>query len=249
MSDELDPRMVFDRLVVGTGNRLAAAAARRAAEAPGRSYNPRVIHGAPGLGKTHLLRAVAHRAAQVDPELRVHLEGMESLVDRLTASIAAGTLEEFREAIGQVGLLLIDDLQNAAGKVRTQEELLRALDAADAMDAPAEMYHYQPATEHDDGGWKSKTLDAPTFSDQRNLATIFGIMTSKAAELSRASSAAGDAGAISFVETLAAGMQAAAEAMKAAGDDPATDPTIEPTNVSKESLLAEYADAQDDPES
>ena len=130
-----------------------------------------------------------------------------------------------------------------------QIALLRALDAADAMDAPAEMYHYQPATEHDDGGWKSKTLDAPTFSDQRNLATIFGIMTSKAAELSRASSAAGDAGAISFVETLAAGMQAAAEAMKAAGDDPATDPTIEPTNVSKESLLAEYADAQDDPES
>ena len=129
MGKTVEGRMVFERLVVGVGNRLAAAAARRAAEAPGRSYNPLVIHGAPGLGKTHLLRAVAHRAAQVDPELRVHLEGMESLVDRLTASIAAGTLEEFREAIGQVGLLLIDDLQNAAGKVRTQEELLRALDA------------------------------------------------------------------------------------------------------------------------
>jgi chromosomal replication initiation ATPase DnaA len=129
MSDVLDPRMVFDRLIVGTGNRLAAAAARRAAEAPGRSYNPLVIHGAPGLGKTHLLTAIAHHAAQVDPELRVHIEDVESLVDRLTTSIADGSVDEFRDALGRVGLLVLDDLQQVAGMARTQEELLRALDA------------------------------------------------------------------------------------------------------------------------
>lgn len=129
MSDALDPGMVFDRLVIGAGNRLAAAAARRAAEAPGRSYNPLVIHGAPGLGKTHLLAAIAHRAQVIDPDLHVHYEGVDSLVDRLTASIAAGTVEEFRAAVGRVGLLLLDDLQHVAGKARTQEELLLALDA------------------------------------------------------------------------------------------------------------------------
>lgn len=124
--------------------------------------------------------------------------------------------------------------------------LLRAMDAADAMDAPAEMVHYQPSTEHETGGWKTKVIDQPTFSDQRNLATIFGIMVSKAAELSKANAAAGDAGTISFVESLAEQMKAAA-ALARAGDD--TDPTVEPSDVSKESLLAEYADAAEDDES
>lgn len=126
MTPPLDPRFVFDRFVVGPGNRLAAAAARRAAEAPGRNYNPLVIAAAPGLGKTHLLMAVGERARSLEPGLRVHYETIDSFVDRLTTSIAAGTLDEFRAANAQMDLLLLDDLQQVAGKARTQEELLRA---------------------------------------------------------------------------------------------------------------------------
>lgn len=125
MIHSLDSQLVFDRFVVGAGNRLAAAAARRAAESPGRSYNPLVICGPSGLGKTHLLMAVGHMARALEPELVVHYEPLESFVDRLTSSIAAGTVDEFREAGAGADLLLLDDLQDVAGKARTQEELVR----------------------------------------------------------------------------------------------------------------------------
>lgn len=118
--------------------------------------------------------------------------------------------------------------------------LLRAMDAADAMDSPTELVHFQPATEAEPGGWHTYTLDAPSFSDQRNLATIFGIMVTKAGELSRATAAAGDQSTISFVEALAEQMKQAAQLARD-GDD--TDPTVEPTHVSKDSLLDEYQDA------
>ena len=121
----LDRQLVFDRFVVGTGNRLAAAAARRTAESPGRSYNPLVVTGAPGLGKTHLLTAIGHLARAVEPESVIHYEGIETFVDRLTDSIAAGTVDELREARGSTDIWLLDDLQNVGGKSRTQEELLR----------------------------------------------------------------------------------------------------------------------------
>ncbi|HET8655792.1 MAG TPA: DnaA/Hda family protein [Longimicrobiaceae bacterium] len=118
------PQLVFDRLVVGAGNRLAAAAARQAAEAPGRSYNPLVVSGPSGVGKSHLLRAIGHLAVAVEPEIRVCFETVESLVDRVSAGIAEGTLDDLRGSMGRVELLLLDDLQEIAGKQRTQEELL-----------------------------------------------------------------------------------------------------------------------------
>ena len=71
MTSPLDPRLTFEGFVVGPSNRLAAAAARRAAESPGTSYNPLVVYGGPGMGKTHLLTAVGHLASAVRPELRV----------------------------------------------------------------------------------------------------------------------------------------------------------------------------------
>ena len=129
MTTELDPRLDFDRFVVGPGNRLAAAAARRAAEAPGRSYNPLVVVGAEGVGKTHLLHAVAHLARGLDPELAVRYDTAEGLVDRVSGALAGGTLATLREATAGVGLWLLDDLQGLAGKHRTQEELLALWDA------------------------------------------------------------------------------------------------------------------------
>lgn len=124
MITELDPRFVFDRFVVGPANRLAATAARRTAQAPGSSYNPLVICGPPGLGKTHLLHALGALARSVEPEIYVHYETVGSFVERLTSAISAGTVDELREATARMGLLLLDDLQEAAGKGRTQDELL-----------------------------------------------------------------------------------------------------------------------------
>ncbi|MBV9774678.1 MAG: ATP-binding protein [Gemmatimonadetes bacterium] len=128
MTPVLDPRFTFDSFVVGPSNRLAAAAARRAGESPGTSYNPLVVYGNSGLGKTHLLHAVGHLALAVRPELRVSYETVEELVDRITAALSAGALDEFRADAAAVDLLLLDDLQLLAGKGRTQEELLRGWD-------------------------------------------------------------------------------------------------------------------------
>ena len=71
----LDPRLTFERLVIGVGNRLAAAAARAVAESPGTTYNPLFLYGGSGLGKTHLITAAAHRLLELQPgadELVVH---------------------------------------------------------------------------------------------------------------------------------------------------------------------------------
>ena len=123
MARPLDAALVFDRFVIGAGNLLAATAARRVAESPGRSYNPLVVTGAPGVGKTHLLTAIAHLARDSDPEIGIRLEGADDFVDRLTASLSEGTLAEMREASGSAALWLFDDLQALAGRRRSQEEL------------------------------------------------------------------------------------------------------------------------------
>jgi hypothetical protein len=125
MTTALDPGCVFDRFVSGPENQVAAAAALRVAESPGRSYNPLVISGPAGVGKTHLLMAIGQRARVLDPELLVHYESGEAFVDRVTNSLSAGTLDAFREASAGIDVLLLDGLQEVAGKGRTEEELLR----------------------------------------------------------------------------------------------------------------------------
>jgi hypothetical protein len=126
-----DPRLTFDTFVVGPGSRMAAAAARRAAESPGTSYNPLFVYGAPGAGKTHLLRAVGSLALLVRPDLGVVFQSAEEMVDALTAAVAAGSVEAWRDTYLDAGLVLLDDVQFLAGKTRTQEELLRLWDEVD----------------------------------------------------------------------------------------------------------------------
>ncbi|MBW3629737.1 MAG: ATP-binding protein, partial [Gemmatimonadetes bacterium] len=94
MDRALDPELVFARFVIGAENLLAATAARRVAESPGRSYNPLVVIGAGGAGKTHLLTAIGHLARATDPDAAVQYESADRFVDRLTASIAEGTVAE-----------------------------------------------------------------------------------------------------------------------------------------------------------
>lgn len=120
--------------------------------------------------------------------------------------------------------------------------LIKAMDAVEAMQSPHKMVQWQPGTANETSGWKEHVLDAPTPSDQRNYATIFGIMITKAAELTRASSAAGDAGTISFVEDLANMLKRAAAAERGEPAEQEDDPTVPPESVSRDELLAEYAD-------
>ena len=119
---ELDPKLTFDSFVVGPANRLASAAARRAAESPGTSYNPLFLYSKPGLGKTHILTAIAHKS---DAE-RVEYMALEEYLDRLEAGLQAGDGE--RALYGDLDILLLDDVQFLTGQPEAQEMLLKTLD-------------------------------------------------------------------------------------------------------------------------
>jgi len=117
---QLNPRNTFNNFVVADGNRIAAAAAACAAEEPGKDYNPLFIYSTPGLGKTHLLQAIALKAAQ-----RGHnplYVTSEQFTNDFVTAIAQGRADEFRRRYRSVQLLLVDDVQFFAGKNRTQEE-------------------------------------------------------------------------------------------------------------------------------
>ncbi|MGH7653360.1 MAG: DnaA ATPase domain-containing protein [Gemmatimonadaceae bacterium] len=122
---QLDSRLRFDSLVVGTGNRLAVAAARAVAESPGAVYNPLFIYGGTGLGKTHLLSAVGHLAAALQPQLEVEYLSLDEFVEQLHAAVSAGQMDAFSRRYERVGLLLIDDVQFLTGRRETQAEFLR----------------------------------------------------------------------------------------------------------------------------
>ena len=122
---QLDPRLRFDSLVVGAGNRLAVAAARAVAESPGAVYNPLFIYGGTGLGKTHLLCSVGHLAAALQPQLEIEYLSLDEFVEQLHASVSAGQMDAFSRRYERVGLLLIDDVQFLTGRRETQAELLR----------------------------------------------------------------------------------------------------------------------------
>ena len=87
MSD-LDPKLTFESFVVGPANRLASAAARRAADSPGTSYNPLFVYSASGLGKTHILTAIAHQATKAGPDRKLEYMALEKYLERLEAALA-----------------------------------------------------------------------------------------------------------------------------------------------------------------
>jgi chromosomal replication initiation ATPase DnaA len=125
----LDPRLVFDRLVIGAGNRMAAAAARAVAEAPGTTYNPLFIYGGSGLGKTHLLTATGHRLQELQPEAEVVAMTLDDFAEQWHAAVSAGETQAFGGRLGRVDLLLLDDIQFLAGRREMQAELLRLFTA------------------------------------------------------------------------------------------------------------------------
>jgi len=116
----LNERYTFERFIVGHENRLAHAASLAVADKPATVYNPLFIYGGTGLGKTHLLHAIGHRAWS--NHHRVLYVTAEQFTNQFVTSIAQGRTEEFRAKYRYVDILLIDDIQFLAGKERTQEE-------------------------------------------------------------------------------------------------------------------------------
>jgi len=120
LRQRLNPKYTFRAFVVADSNRIAAAAAMAAAERPGEDYNPLFIYSSPGLGKTHLLQAIALRAGQAGRNALYVTS--EQFVNDFVTSIAQNRGDEFRRRYRSVQLLLIDDIQFLANKGRTQEE-------------------------------------------------------------------------------------------------------------------------------
>ncbi|WP_053334406.1 DnaA ATPase domain-containing protein [Gemmatimonas phototrophica] len=127
MSTSMDRTLRFDTFVVGASNRLAVSAARAVAEAPGQAYNPLFIYGGSGLGKTHLVAAIAHRAREMQSALRVRFSSGEEVAELLHQAVASGQPQQFLEEFGEVDLLILDDVQFLTGQKETQSELLRLL--------------------------------------------------------------------------------------------------------------------------
>lgn len=118
----LNPRYRFDTFVVGSANQFAHAAARAVAESPSHSYNPLFLYGSVGLGKTHLLHAIAHQLTARFRELRVAYLTAEQFVNQLISALRQKSMPLFRERFRSIDVLLVDDVQFLANKERTQEE-------------------------------------------------------------------------------------------------------------------------------
>ena len=117
-------RYTFERFVVGSTNKFAYTAAKKVAEEPGGSYNPLFIYGQSGLGKTHLLHAIANRVRQNYPANRIVYIQSEDFVNELITTLRRGKdMQEFRDKYRNVDLFLMDDVQFIAGKDSSEEEL------------------------------------------------------------------------------------------------------------------------------
>ncbi len=125
----LNPDYTFERFVIGPGNQLAHAAALAVAEAPAEAYNPLFLHGPPGLGKTHLLGAMANYLHRHAPQLSVHYTTAESFTNEFVSSLQGSGIDAFKERYRRADVLLIDDVQFLEGKTRTADEFFHTFNA------------------------------------------------------------------------------------------------------------------------
>lgn len=129
-SPPLSERYTFDLFVIGKSNELAAAAANAVSQAPGRVYNPLFIYGDTGLGKTHLMQAIAHETLKRSPDTRITYIGTEQFMNELISSMLNRTGPEFRRRYRETDLLLVDDVHFLKGKKEaTQEEFFHTFNA------------------------------------------------------------------------------------------------------------------------
>lgn len=125
----LDPRFTFDSFVVGKPNELAHAAAKRVAEGGPVTFNPLFLYGGVGLGKTHLMHAIAHELRMRRPEMNVLYLSAEQFMYRFVQALRDRKMMDFKEIFRSVDVLMVDDVQFIAGKESTQEEFFHTFNA------------------------------------------------------------------------------------------------------------------------
>jgi len=128
----VDPGHIFERFVIGSHNRIAHAAALAVAELPGEAYNPLFLHGPPGLGKTHLLGAIADYLRRRRPELITRYTTAERFTGEFVTALRKDGPGRFKQRYRELDALLIDDVQALEGKERTQEEFVHTFNALHA---------------------------------------------------------------------------------------------------------------------
>ncbi len=118
----LVPHYTFENFVVGPSNEFAHAASLAVAGRPGEHYNPLFVYGWVGVGKTHLVNAIGHSVLKRNPSAKIVYMASESFVNDMISSLRRDRMDEFKNRLRQVDLLIIDDVQFLAGRERTQEE-------------------------------------------------------------------------------------------------------------------------------
>ena len=121
-SVDLNPQFTFDSFIVGPSNRMAHSASIAVSQAPGQVYNPLYLYGPPGVGKTHLLYAIANSIRKTNPDANVVYIKGDQFTNELAEAIRTGKNIEFRNKYREADLFLIDDIQFISGKEGTQEE-------------------------------------------------------------------------------------------------------------------------------
>ncbi len=124
-----NPKLTFDQFVIGDSNRLAHAAALTVAELPSQAYNPLFICGPPGVGKTHLLGAIANLLATHNPTLTVRATTGEAFTNEFLGALGARNTESFKSRFRDVDVLLVDDVQFLERKAKTEEEFFHTFNA------------------------------------------------------------------------------------------------------------------------
>ncbi len=125
----LDPRYRFDNFVLGKPNELGFAAASQISQKPGEEYNPLLLYGSTGLGKTHLLHAIGNAIRKRDPSTKVLYLDSERFVSDMIRALRHGVIDDFKKHYRSAGALLIDDIQFLAGKKSSQEEFFHTFNA------------------------------------------------------------------------------------------------------------------------
>ncbi|WP_395019327.1 chromosomal replication initiator protein DnaA [Dongia sp.] len=128
-SGNLDPRLTFENFVVGKSNELAQAAAFRVAESDQVPFNPLFLYGGVGLGKTHLMHAIAHQIRKKKPEKRVIYLSAEKFMYQFIRALRNKNTMAFKERFRTVDVLMVDDVQFIIGKESTQEEFFHTFNA------------------------------------------------------------------------------------------------------------------------